>query len=55
MGAAGSSILSLFSFNRTRMRLTVASLKPVVCAIRTPIQRWRRSASTPATSSGLVG
>jgi hypothetical protein len=52
MGGAGSNLLAVFSFNRTRMRLMVARLKPIVCAIRTPVQR---RASTRVTSSGLVG
>ena len=53
-GSVGSSIMFLFSFSRVRTRLTVVRLRPVTCAIRTPVQRSRRMASTRATRSGAV-
>src|ERR1017187_5659588 len=53
-GAAGSSILILFNLSRVRMRLTVARLRPVDWAIRTPVQRSRRSRCTRSINSGEV-
>src|ERR1035437_4665117 len=54
MGPAGSSILILFSLSRVRMRLTVARLRPVDWAMRTPVQRSRRSRCTRSINSAEV-
>jgi hypothetical protein len=36
------------------MRLTVARLSPVVCPMRTPVQRWRRRSKTLSTKAKSV-
>jgi len=43
-----------FSPSRRNTRLTVARLSPSCRAIRTPVQRWRRSRSIAMTRSSSI-
>ena len=49
MAGAGSRSRMRLWWSRRRMRLTVARLSPVVSAMCSPVQRWRRNRSTRLT------
>src|SRR6266436_4770113 len=51
MGTVGFRERAVLSFRRVSTRLTVARLKPVAFAMRTPVQHWRRSCSMRAACS----